>query len=534
MPEKFLVNITPRKYQTEIFEKCKNKNCLVVLPTGIGKTLVALMLTIDRMQKFPMEKVLFLAPTRPLAEQHLNYFKKHLTELFGQMDLFTGKIPAKDRKKIWEKSDIVFSTPQCIGNDLKNKLYDLENVSLLIEDEAHRCVKNYSYTYVAKKYVEQAKDKRILGMTASPGTDKATIKKICQNLLIEEVELRTRESSDVKEYLQELEIKVIKIPFPDKFKEIRDLLSIIYRKNVEDLKHRNLIFGPINKVTLIECQKKIMMSLTAGSKNPNLFHGASSCAQAVKIQHAIELLETQTIHSFSNYINDLKEQADENKSKAVKKLVSSVEFIQSYSLINQIKKENLEHPKLLELKSIVEDRIENNKKGKIIVFCQYRDSIVKISKELNSIPSVNAKVFVGQAKKTNKGEKTTGLSQKEQQEIIRDFSSGEFNVLCATSIGEEGLDIPEVSTVIFYEPVPSAIRRIQRAGRTARLMPGELIMLVTKDTRDEAFYWASISKEKKMHKAIDDIKNDLNTGKLNTINTLNSNVNEDIKQKRLF
>ena len=530
MYEKFLINITPREYQKKILEKCKEKNCLVVLPTGIGKTLIALMLTIERMQKFPMEKVLFLAPTRPLVEQHFKYFKEHIPELFGQMNLFTGKIPAKDRKKIWERSDIVFSTPQCIGNDVKNKLYRLENVSLLIEDEAHRCVKNYAYTYVAKAYVEQAKNKRILGMTASPGTDKLTIKKICQSLLIEEVELRTRESADVKEYLQDLEIKIIKIPFPERFSEIRELLNSLYKKNVEDLKQRNLIFGPINKVTLIECQKKIMKSLATGSKNPNLFHGASSCAQAVKIQHAIELLETQTIHSLSNYFNNLKEQADKNKSKAVKKLVSSAEFTQADNLLNQIKKENLEHPKLLELKSIIEDKI-NGGKNRIIIFCQYRDSIVKISKELNSINKVLARVFVGQAKKINTGEKATGLSQEEQQKIIKDFSSGEFNVLCATSIGEEGLDIPEVNTVIFYEPVPSAIRRIQRAGRTARLIPGELIMLVTKGTRDEAFYWASISKEKKMHKAIDDIKNDLNTGKLNTIK---ENINEDAEQKRLF
>ncbi len=78
MVNKFLLNIKPREYQEKIFEACKNKNSLVVLPTGIGKTLIALMLTIDRMQKFPTEKVVFLAPTRPLAEQHFNYFKKHL------------------------------------------------------------------------------------------------------------------------------------------------------------------------------------------------------------------------------------------------------------------------------------------------------------------------------------------------------------------------------------------------------------------------------------------------------------------------
>src|SRR3989344_7842996 len=100
----FLQKITPREYQEEIFEKCKDNNCLVVLPTGVGKTLIALLLAIDRMKKFPLEKILFLAPTRPLAEQHFEYFKKHLPELFAQMELFTGQVTAEKRKKIWQRT----------------------------------------------------------------------------------------------------------------------------------------------------------------------------------------------------------------------------------------------------------------------------------------------------------------------------------------------------------------------------------------------------------------------------------------------
>ena len=203
MPNKVLTTIKPRKYQQDIYDNCKDKNCLVVLPTGIGKTLIALMLCINRQKAVPGSKCVFLAPTRPLAEQHLEYFKKHLPELFAHMELFTGKIHARKRKELWERADIVFSTPQCISNDLKNQLYDMKEVSLLIEDECHRCLKNYSYTYVARTYHEHAKNPRVLGLTASPGTDKETITKIAQNLGIEAIELRTRDSDDVKEYLQD-------------------------------------------------------------------------------------------------------------------------------------------------------------------------------------------------------------------------------------------------------------------------------------------------------------------------------------------
>jgi len=519
MPEKFLLNIKPRQYQKEIFEKCKDKNCLVVLPTGIGKTLIALMLTIDRMRKYPLEKVLFLAPTRPLAEQHFNYFKAHLPDLFAQMELFTGKIKADQRKKIWQRADIIFSTPQCIRNDIKKKLYTLEDVSLLIEDEAHRCVKNYSYTYVAKKYNQQATNKRILGLTASPGATKEKIKAICESLCIEDVELRTRDSDDVKQYLQELNLTTIKIEFPKKFNEIRQHLKKILQKNVVWLKEKNLLFGPANKITLLDCQKKITNSIRTNSKNFTLYHGASHCAQALKIAYALELLETQTLYSLNNYIQSIFEQAQKNQSKAVKKLIIDPNFAQANNLIKELLSEKTEHPKLLELKYLIEEKIKTNPKQKTIIFSQYRDSVTKICKELNSLPNIKAKVFVGQ---TKKGE--TGLSQKEQQQAIREFATGKFNTLCATSIGEEGLDIPEVNSVIFYEPVPSAIRKIQRAGRTARLMPGELIMLITKDTRDESYYWSAHHKEKRMHRAIDSIKKDLKQGKINFNN----------KQKELF
>ena len=96
--------------------------------------------------------------------------------------------------------------------------------------------------------------------------------------------------------------------------------------------------------------------------------------------------------------------------------------------------------------------------------------------------------------------------------MLQEFSRGDIDAIVSTSIGEEGLDIPEVNAVRLYEPVPSAIRAMQRAGRTARLMKGKLIILITKKTRDEAFFYVSKAREKSMHKAIDSIKNELANG----------------------
>jgi len=502
---KYLENIEPREYQQKIFETCSKKNCLVVLPTGIGKTLIALMLTVRRMEEYPEEKIVFLAPTKPLAEQHLNTFKKHLPELFADMQLFTGKINSSNRKKIWKTADIIFSTPQCIANDLKNRLYDVSEVSLLIEDEAHKCIRNYAYNYIAQKYMQQAKHKRILGLTASPGGDSNKIKEICRNLFIDEVEVRTRNSEDVIEYLQELEFEKIFVDFPPELYELKIILEKLFNRYVDDLKKRRVLWDFPSKTNLIKLQRRLIMNISK-EKNFNNMLALSGCAQAIKIQHILDLLETQNISNVQTYLKELFKQASEKKSRGVEKLVQNPEINLINIKINELMIKDFKHPKIDKLIEIINKEINENKKFKAIVFTQYRESAATISKLLNKIKGINSKVFIGQAKKLG-----SGMSQNEQRDILEEFSSGKINIICATSIAEEGLDIPEVNDVIFYEPVPSAIRAIQRAGRTARLMKGKLIILLTKKTRDETNYYVSRAKEKKMYGAIEKIKKEFSS-----------------------
>jgi ERCC4-related helicase len=246
--------------------------------------------------------------------------------------------------------------------------------------------------------------------------------------------------------------------------------------------------------------------------------GASACAQAIKLNHALELLETQTLESFNNYLHELFKQASKKQSKGVVKLVSKPEFNFIFMQSSELLAKKVEHPKVQRLSEIIEEEFSKNKNSRIIVFTQFRDTAKKISEEINNLEEegekiIKSKTFVGQAQKKSGADGTkTGLTQKNQKKILEEFSEGKINVLVATSIAEEGLDIPEVNAVVFYEPVPSAIRAIQRAGRTARLSKGKLIMLITKGTRDETFFYVSKSREKKMKTAIENIQKDLDNG----------------------
>ncbi|MEK6811013.1 MAG: DEAD/DEAH box helicase [Nanoarchaeota archaeon] len=394
----------------------------------------------------------------------------------------------------------------CIANDVRKGLYNLEDVSLLVIDEAHRCLKNYDYTYVANAYKEQSINQRILGLTASPGSDKEKVTQICQNLDIEKLEIRTRDSIDVKPYLQERTFEKHEVPFPQEFIEPRVLLKRIYDSKIEQLRNRNLLFEPANKITLLKLQNRLASQVTPG--NFNVMVGMSLCAQAIKISHALELLETQTLSGLNAYLQGLQKQADEKKSRGVQTIVNSMDFKAVITSLRKLAEKNIEHPKIETLKKLIEKEFSQNNNSKIMVFAQFRETASVIAKSLNTLNGINAKTFIGQAKKQQSGV-STGLSQKEQKSVIEQFKSGEVNIIVSTSIGEEGLDIPEVNAVYFYEPIPSEIRRIQRAGRTARLMKGKLAILITKDTRDEAHHYASIAREKKMHRTIDIVNKEL-------------------------
>ena len=489
----------PRAYQETIFETAKKHNTLVVLPTGLGKTLIALMLAAQRLEKFPQSKILFLAPTRPLVEQHFHYFRKHFQDKY-ESHIFTGKINAAKRAEIWQSAQIIFSTPQCIQNDSKRKLIDLDNVSLLIEDEVHRCLKNYSYTYVAKIFLEQAKNARLLGLTASPSADPKLIRQICKNLSIDAVEVRTRESKDVKPYLQKLTRQIVHVELTEEMKEIRSLFQEIYKKKVEELKNRKLLFGRATKKNILDLQKRLHRIISSGNKHFNILKGVSVCAQAIKLQYLIELFETQSVESTYNYMQELFEQADQKKSKAAVHIIKASQFQNSYVLIMKLLKQKTEHPKFEKLKEIMQEEIKNNKEVRAIIFSQYRDTIKKINDELIK-QGIKSNIFIGQAKR-----RFNGMTQKEQQLILHNFKEGKINCLVSSSVGEEGLDIPEVDLVLFYEPIPSAIRQIQRRGRTARLKPGKLIILMAKGTRDESSHWAAWHKERKMYGVLESLK----------------------------
>ncbi|MBR9692271.1 DEAD/DEAH box helicase [Candidatus Woesearchaeota archaeon] len=501
-------DFTPRLYQETILSTAVNSNTLVVLPTGMGKTAVSMMLAAQRFKQYPNSKVLILAPTRPLVEQHIETFKKYMDLPEENFTIFTGMIKPEKRAELWKTAKVIFSTPQGLENDIITGRINLEDVSLIVFDEAHRTVGDYAYVFVAKQYHKKALYPRILALTASPGSDLEKIREVTQNLFIEEVEVRTDNDPDVKPYIKEINIEWVNVNLPPPFEQVQRFLKNIIHDRTSKLKkwgilqRKNIDF--VSKTDLLSLQAQLRGRAASGEKDYTLWTAISVLAEIMKVQHGLELLETQGIFALQEYLTKLKNDGYASKTKAVKNIVADLNFRSALIKTEKMHELGFQHPKLIELQKLVEKETKANKKVKIIIFNQYRDNAKNIVDELNKIQDISASLFVGQQKK---GE--SGLSQKQQKEMLEQFKNNEFNVLVATSVGEEGLDIPKVDLVVFYEPIPSAIRHIQRRGRTGRQEKGRVIILMTKNTRDEGYRWSAHHKEKRMYRNLTNLKSKL-------------------------
>ena len=498
-----------REYQINIADSSSKENTLLVLPTGLGKTVVALILMAKKLKnESENDKILFLAPTKPLVMQHAQFLKQFLTIDEESIVVFTGEISPEERKELWSKSKIIVSTPQVIENDLLSKRLDLKDTSFIVFDEAHHAVGKYSYVFISEIYGKQRKNGHVLGMTASPGSDVSKIMDVCENLDINHIEIRTKYDQDVRPYVHEMKISWKEVSLPRDFSYTIQILRKVLSERLKILKNVGAIdsssVASITKTKLLDAQKRIQGEIRSRVKPPKvLFKAASVQSEALKIHYAIELLQTQGVNALKNYFQRIgKEANSKGGSKSSRAIMADNSILEAVAYVKSL---NIEHPKLQELVKIVKNQLDEKPDSRIIVFTHYRDTSSYVVKILENVENARSVRFIGQASR----DKDKGLTQKQQAEVIKKFKGGEYNVLIATSVAEEGLDIPSTELVVFYEPIPSEIRNIQRRGRTGRKMTGNVIILITKGTSDEGYYWASKRREKHMRTELEMLRSKL-------------------------
>lgn len=466
----------PRDYQNNIYTSIiKNGNTLVVLPTGMGKTLIAIMLIKHQIELGTDGISIFLSPTKPLVKQHVNTIKN---ELKINVASVSGDTKQDEREKLYNANQVIVGTPQTVRNDIEVGILDPDKIKLLIVDEAHRAVGKYAYSLIG----QSSKKALIVGLTASPGSDRSRVNEVMKNLNIKNLEVRRKNDLDVKPYTHETEAQWIRLDLTPTYRLISNTLKTILVEYSGKLKKIIGITPPIaHKGKFMQLRSKIM-EIRSGAK----YAAIVSYTILLHTNHMIELVETQGIEPLNKYLEGLKQK--EGKSAKILVRDERIKLVEKYAKSNEL------HPKTKKLIEIVDNEIKNGKHG--IVFVQYRDQISHIVRLLQE-KGLRVKPFVGKRK---------GTTRKDQEKTIEEFRNGDLDILIASSIGEEGLDIPSVDIVIFYEPIPSEIRNIQRRGRTGRFRKGKVIILIANDTRDAYYYMASVRREKKMYSTLNKIQ----------------------------
>ena len=402
-----------RQYQNNIVKKCKTKNSLVVLPTGLGKTIIGILLIANALKKYEgLGKVIILAPTRPLVSQHKKSCEQFLDIEKEKISLLIGRIPPHKRILTFNESRIIISTPQVIKNDLMRGRYDLSQVSLIIVDEAHRTRGNYSYNFISTEYINTCPDPLILGLTASPGKNFDRIQTLCDNLYIEEVVFKSHEDEDVKTYIYDIDTFIEKVDLPIKYIELCEIWNNLFKKFLRFFLQRKLI-NPhqkyYSKLDFLRICHDLTLSLRYDLyhdrnlldeeliehlffQNPkiidivkenkiNIQSIFSYCSSCISLLHAKDLLETQDLTLFKSFLNKIAYKAEQDIISA-NRIASSKHFRFIYSLLKTPQYSELYHPKINRLISIIKEEMKEFHNQKIIIFTQYREMAELLKKKI--------------------------------------------------------------------------------------------------------------------------------------------------------
>ena len=362
----------PREYQQTIFAKAINKNTFVVLPTGLGKTVIALMLSVFYFNKTG-KKILFLAPTKPLVEQQKKSFEKFI-ENKDKFNFITilGTTPPSKREELYRQNDFIFSTPQLIENDIISKKINRDDFCFVVFDEAHRAMGNYAYCFIAKEF-SQNQNLKSLSLSASPGTKKEIIEEVMSNLFIEHLEIKKSNDWDIEKYTHKTEVKKEIVEIGEEFFEVLEFLNKTYEKQLAKLKAMGFFqekrfskYDKLTKTDLLEFQAHLRALVAQRRLSDDIWKAISISAGLMKLDHGIELFSSQEVESSYNYFLGL---FQKDTSKAVENLKMTIEFRQAFDKIRELKNNGTKHPKLIKLGEILKTRTQENKrKIKAVVF----------------------------------------------------------------------------------------------------------------------------------------------------------------------
>ncbi|XP_011802477.1 PREDICTED: interferon-induced helicase C domain-containing protein 1 [Colobus angolensis palliatus] len=555
-----------RPYQMEVAQPAlEGKNIIICLPTGSGKTRVAVYIAKDHLDKKKKAsepgKVIVLVNKVLLVEQLFHKeFKPFLKKWYRVIGL-SGDTQLKiSFPEVVKSCDIIISTAQILENSLLNLEngedagVQLSDFSLIIIDECHHTNKEAVYNNIMRHYLMQKlKNNRlkkenkpviplpqILGLTASPGVGGATkqakaeehILKLCANLDAFTIKTVKENLDQLKNQIQEpcKKFAIADDTREDPFKE--KLLEIMTRIQTYCQMSPMSDFGtqPYEQWA-IQMEKKAAKE--GNRKDRVCAEHLRKYNEALQINDTIRMIDAYNhLETFYNEEKDKKfavteddsdeggddeycdGDEDEDDLRKPLKLDETDRFLMTlFFENNKMLKKLAENPeyeneKLTKLRNtIMEQYTRTEESARGIIFTKTRQSAYALSQwitenEKFAEVGVKAHHLIG----AGHSSEFKPMTQNEQKEVISKFRTGKINLLIATTVAEEGLDIKECNIVIRYGLVTNEIAMVQARGR-ARADESTYVLVAHSGSGVIERETVNDFREKMMYKAIHCVQN---------------------------
>ena len=513
--------IEARQYQADdaaeiISALAQGKNCGLVYPTSGGKTITAFMVVDHFLAR---GKVLFLAHTNPLCQQHC----RDARALFGlpaeQINLLVGRVSDKKRVALWQASRIIVATPQTVMSELEKGTIDFDESVLVVFDEMHMANKKYDYVDIAALCLKM--NIGVLGLTASSG-NRERIKRLEGNYAIRHWVYRSMHDEEIRRFIFPKSEQPVVLDYPEEMKiALRFLRASIWRVH-NDLAETKLIepiakpeswdlrlpfcrlteldglYNPLNRwVEKRKCENGDSRSAPAGARPWYRFVILYSAYY--KLMHLLNLYVSEGYDIAWHYVQELEEQARQprdgvtptvrHKRNVALRILDNVKFIRFGRFLADSVASKKTHPKAAKLFELLEAPLARGEK--VLLFSNYKETLDILVKEFTA-RGIGTEIIAG----------NQFMKVKEQQAVIARFAAGDFPILLATTVVEAGIHIPKIDVVINYSMPLTGIAMIQRGGRAGRTAVGLIYYLIMDNSNDSSLYFAARATNKTMDREL--------------------------------
>jgi ERCC4-related helicase/dsRNA-specific ribonuclease len=491
-----------RSYQQEMLHESMKRNVIVAMDTGSGKTHVAIariQAELERSQ--PGKLVWFMTPSRPLSEQQCRVLQQHLPAYHVKSLTGADDTDKWTDKHLWRDFltgvHVVVGTPAVLVDALTHAFVYISDLSLCIFDEAHRCTKNHPMNMVLQDFYHPAKLKgkeipHILGLSASPVQNRNASK---TGLAAVEANLDAITITP-KRFRGELETHV----------NLPELIRVDYDENVLGPQESALCKKLFQEVTnydlendpyVLELQEdhQAKLRLMKVYEKGKTYTTEQLQTLMNRAEHIFKQLGIPTAEWYvytclhrhlegrqngSSLIDDLESRERRHLEGIIRRILSAstgMEISQPDIASASDKGKRL-HDILL----------QNAKTGlRSIIFVEQRATVVALAHMLRT-PALsklyNIGTFVGNSGHSSRKTLLCDLVDlRTQDQDLQAFRDGKKNLMIATNVLEEGIDIPVCNGVICFDLPKSLISFVQRKGR-AREVDSKYILFVARGDLD--------------------------------------------------